>query len=446
MKIIKKLLMARATAMLGDKLVKLAAGAILTVFVARMLGAAELGIYSIVMAWSAFLVPLTSMGLNNLVVRQMTKLSSGQEAMTMLYTAVSIRLTLGLIGGGVLLGLFYLLNPELFSGHLNYAIPLLFMLQAFFGFLLFEFYLNYQGTFRSPAYAKSVISLLSFAVKLLLLLQGFGIASLLLMTAIEFLLVGLTQYLLYLRKHQPFKEETQRWQRYHPRHFSFAQAKVLLKRSAWLWLSGIVSVIYLKIDIVMLGSIAGAEQAGIYAAASRLSELWYIFPATLAVRYYPDMLKAFEKGWHGYLLKLRRFALMFFSAALAIALVMTLCAEWLILLLFGEAFNDAVTVLRIHIWAGCFIFVRYLIGQHLVITEQEPLSLFSHGMGALINVGLNLWWIPQYGIVGAAWATLISYAYASFFFLFFAKSTRTQFWQLLRVKRASLTDNGTMND
>ncbi|MDP5207581.1 oligosaccharide flippase family protein, partial [Alishewanella sp. SMS9] len=194
MKIIKKLLMARATAMLGDKLVKLAAGAILTVFVARMLGAAELGIYSIVMAWSAFLVPLTSMGLNNLVVRQMTKLSSGQEAMTMLYTAVSIRLTLGLIGGGVLLGLFYLLNPELFSGHLNYAIPLLFMLQAFFGFLLFEFYLNYQGTFRSPAYAKSVISLLSFAVKLLLLLQGFGIASLLLMTAIEFLLVGLTQY------------------------------------------------------------------------------------------------------------------------------------------------------------------------------------------------------------------------------------------------------------
>ncbi|GHG67299.1 O-unit flippase [Alishewanella longhuensis] len=442
MKLLKKLLMARATAMLGDKLVKLAAGAILTVFVARMLGASELGIYSIVMAWSAFLVPLTSMGLNNLVVRQMTKLPTGQEAMTMLYTAVSIRLGLGLLGGGLMLGIFYLLNPQLFSGHLSYAIPLLFVLQAFFGFLLFEFYLNYQGTFRSPAYAKSLITLVSFAFKLWLLYLGFGIASLLLLTALEFLIVGLAQYLIYRSKHQPFKEDEQRWPGYSPRYFSLSHSKILLKRSAWLWVSGIVSVIYLKIDIVMLGSIAGTEQAGIYAAASRLSELWYVFPATLAVRYYPDMLKAYEKSWDGYLLKLRRFALMFFSAALAIAIVMSLTAEWIILLLFGEGFNAAITVLRIHIWAGCFIFVRYLISQHLVITEQEPLSLFSHGMGALINVVLNLWWIPEYGIVGAAWATLISYAYASFFFLFFAKSTRSQLWQLLKVKRAAQTHNG----
>jgi Na+-driven multidrug efflux pump len=88
--------------------------------------------------------------------------------------------------------------------------------------------------------------------------------------------------------------------------------------------------------------------------------------------------------------------------------------------------------------------VRYLIGQHLVITEQEPLSLFSHGMGALINVVLNLWWIPQYGIVGAAWATLISYAYASFFFLFFAKTTRSHLWQLLKVKKSATTHNGNL--
>lgn len=445
MSVIKKILMARATAMLGDKIVKLAAGAMLTVFVARMLGASELGVYSIVMAWSAFLVPLTSLGLNNIVVRQMSKLPSGHDAMTMLYTAVSLRLGLGLLGGALLLGLFYFSNPSLFTGHLYYAIPLLFLLQAFFGLLLFEFYLNYQGTFRSPAYVKSIISLVSFGGKLALLYQGYGIASLLLLTAIEFLIVGLAQYLLYLRKQQPFKEEHTRWPAYHPRYFSLTHCKTLLKRASWLWVSGIVSVIYLKIDIVMLGSMAGTEQAGVYAAASRLSELWYVFPATLAVRYYPDMLKAYEHSWDGYLLKLRHFALLFFSAALTIAVIMSVTAEWLVTLLFGEAFSDAVTVLRIHIWAGCFIFVRYLIGQHLVITEQEPLSLLSHGMGAVLNVVLNLWLIPQYGIVGAAWATLVSYAYASFFFLFFAKRTRQQLWQLINVKPAGPTSKTGKN-
>lgn len=435
MKLLKKILLARATAMLGDKLVKLAAGAVLTVFVARMLGASELGVYSIVMAWSAFLVPITSLGLNNIVVRQMVKHDHGVDAMTMLYSAITMRLALGLLGGSLMLLAFYLLYPAMFSGHTAIAIPVLFLLQTFFGFLLFEFYLNYQGTFRSVAYAKSAISLLSFSAKLALLYSGFGIASLLLLTGIEFFVVGMAQYLLYRRKHQPYKDGETRWPAYHPRWFNFTQAKQLLKRSSWLWLSGIVSVIYLKIDIVMLGAIAGTEQAGIYAAASRLSELWYVFPATLAARYYPDMIRAHQQGWAPYYLKLRRFALLFFSMAFAIALIMSLLAPWIISLLFGDAFASAVEVLRIHIWAGCFIFVRYLISQHLLITEQEPLSLLSHAVGAALNVGLNLWLIPSMGIVGAAWATLISYAYASFFFLFLARSTRGQLWQLITVRR-----------
>ena len=437
MNIIKKILLARATAMLGDKLVKLAAGAVLTVFVARMLGASELGIYSIVMAWSAFLVPMTSMGLNNVVVRQMVKFDNSHDAMTMLYSAVSIRLALGLLGGSTMLLAFYLLYPGMLSGNTAIAIPALFLLQAFFGFLLFEFYLNYQGTFRTSAYVKSIISLLSFAVKLALLYSGFGIASLLLLTGIEFFVVGMAQYSIYRLKQQPFAAGATLWPGYHPRWFRWQQAKALFKRASWLWLSGIVSVIYLKIDIVMIGSIAGTEQAGIYAAASRLSELWYVFPATLAARYYPDMIRAHQQGWTPYYLKLSRFAAIFFSAAFAIAVVMSITAPWLISLLFGDSFADAVDVLRIHIWAGCFIFVRYLISQHLLITEQEPLSLMSHAIGAALNVGLNLYLIPTMGIVGAAWATLISYAYASFFFLFMAKSTRSQLWQLLRVRRSS---------
>jgi O-antigen/teichoic acid export membrane protein len=436
--IFAKILQARATAMLGDKLVKLAAGAILTVFVARMLGASELGIYSIVMAWSAFLVPMTSMGLNNVVVRQMVKHDNGRDAMTMLYSAISIRLGLGLLGGSIMLLTFYLLYPAMFIGNTGIAIPVLFLLQTFFGFLLFEFYLNYQGTFRTVAYIKSIISLLSFAVKLALLYGGFGIASLLLLTGIEFFVVGMTQYLIYRRKHQPFKPGEERWPGYHPRWFNFSQAKQLFKRSSWLWLSAIVSVIYLKIDIVMIGSIAGTEQAGIYAAASRMSELWYVFPATLAARYYPDMLKAHQQGWTPYYLKLRHFALMFFSAAVVIALLMSVLAPWIISLLFGAKFTAAVEVLRIHIWAGCFIFVRYLISQHLLITEQEPLSLLSHGIGAVLNVGLNLWLIPTMGIVGAAWATLISYAYASFFFLLLSASTRAQLWQLITARQSDI--------
>ncbi|MEE2025651.1 MULTISPECIES: flippase [Alkalimonas] len=433
-----KILKARAVIMLGDKLVKLAAGAVLTILLARMLGAAELGVFAIVMAWSAFLVPIGSMGLNNIVVRRMQQQPSSESAMSLLYTAVALRLATALLAALVAIALFCWFYPELMQGHTAIAIPMLFVLQSFFGLLLFEFYLNYQGTFRSLALVKIAITCVSFAAKLALLIHGYGIASLIWMTSVEFLLVGLSQYLLFRRRQQPWQDSSTTWPGFSFRYVRLAQAKALLKRSSWLWLSGIVSVIYLKIDLVMLGAMAGTEQAGLYAAASRLSELWYVFPATLAARYYPDMLKAYQHSWPGYLARLRRFAGIFLAAAIVIALVMTAASHWLIPGLFGAEFTPAIAVLQIHIWAGCFIFVRYLISQHLVITEQEPLSLLSHGIAALLNVGLNWWLIPIMGIQGAAWATLIAYAYASFFFLFFSATTRKQLWQVLN-KRAVAT-------
>lgn len=426
--------MARATAMLGDKLVKLASGAVLTILVARWLGASDLGIYSIVMAWSAFLVPVSSLGLNNIVVRQMAKFDNKSDAITMLYSAVSMRLVLGIASAVIALCLFYFMYPEFNQGHISIAVFILFFCQAFIGFLLFEFYLNYLGVFRRVAYAKSVITFLSFATKLFLLYQGVGIAALLLMTGIEFFLVAMAQWMFYgfaKVRRQVAAEISESGSAI--LLFKTVMAKILLKRSSWLWLSGIVSVIYLKIDIVMIGAMTGTEQAGVYAAASRLSELWYVFPATLAARYYPDMIAAFNAGEGRYYSRLKHYARLFFISALSIAVVMTLCAPWIIAMLFGDDFANAVQVLQIHVWAGCFIFVRYLISQHLLITEQEPLSLMSHGVGALLNVLLNLWLIPAFGIVGAAWATLISYAYASFFFLFFAHNTRRQLWLVLKA-------------
>ena len=124
--------------------------------------------------------------------------------------------------------------------------------------------------------------------------------------------------------------------------------------------------------------------------------------------------------------------------ALTIAVVIFIVAPPLVPLIFGDKFNAGISVLQIHIWAGVFIFIRYLIGQHLIITGQEPLSLASHGIGAVLNVLLNWWLIPIMGIDGAAWATLISYAYASFFFIFFSRRTRHQLWQLMKVKASGV--------
>jgi PST family polysaccharide transporter len=62
---------------------------------------------------------------------------------------------------------------------------------------------------------------------------------------------------------------------------------------------------------------------------------------------------------------------------------------------------------------------RWLLAEDLL-----RFSLVTHLSGAVMNVALNLLLIPGYGAVGAAVATVISYACAGWLALFFSARTR----------------------
>ncbi len=436
-KFLVKVAKAKAVALLGERLVKLAAGALVTIIVARMLGAEATGYYSIVMTWSAFLSPLANLGLNNLVQKSVQSAADLRTGQQILFTATWLRLIAGLLFASLMfIGFSWYLPTEFEPYQMGAAV--LFIGQLFNAFILFEYHQNYLGHFRALAYSKLGLGIVGLLAKLTVLWFGFGIGALFWIVGLEFAAVGLLQY-------QTYKIHNKDAGRLTPAWFNWQEGKELLRRSSWLWMAGILSVVYLRIDLIMIERMLGIEATGVYAAVSRISELWYVIPATLAVRYYPELLKSHQTSWSGYLLLLRKYCGYFLAMALAIAVLIFILAPPLVPLIFGEEFKAGISVLQIHIWAGVFIFIRYLIGQHLIITGQEPLSLASHGIGAVLNVLLNWWLIPIMGIDGAAWATLISYAYASFFFLFFSGRTRRQLWQLIKVQKSgAVTEKETV--
>ena len=81
-------------------------------------------------------------------------------------------------------------------------------------------------------------------------------------------------------------------------------------------------------------------------------------------------------------------------------------------------------MLQIHIWAGVFIFMRALLSRWLLAEDLLRFSLVTHIAGAVMNVALNLMLIPRYGAIGAAVATVISYASAGWLALFLSARTR----------------------
>ena len=109
--------------------------------------------------------------------------------------------------------------------------------------------------------------------------------------------------------------------------------------------------------------------------------------------------------------------------AVGVAILVTVSASPVITLLYGSNYLEAADVLTVHIWSGLFIFMRAALSKWFIIEDLLIFSLVTHSLGAIINILANLLLIPASGMMGAAIATLISYATASYLALFLHPKT-----------------------
>ena len=96
-------------------------------------------------------------------------------------------------------------------------------------------------------------------------------------------------------------------------------------------------------------------------------------------------------------------------------------------LLYGEKYIGAGQVLMIQTWAGVFVFLGVASSSWLTSENLQTIAFYRTLAGAIINIVLNLFLIPIYGIVGAAIATLVSYMFAGFLFDLFNSNTKKIF-------------------
>jgi len=183
---------------------------------------------------------------------------------------------------------------------------------------------------------------------------------------------------------------------------------------AWpLMFASLAIIVYMKIDEVMLRHLAGPAAVGIYAAAARLSEVWYFLPAAMAASLLPALLRARERDPAVYGARLQQYFDLSAGAAYALSIPIALAAPWIVHVAYGEAFAAAGPILAVHIWSSIFVFLGVARGQWLVNEKLQRFYLVTVLAGAVMNVVLNLYLIPRWGGLGAAYATVASYALAA---------------------------------
>ncbi|MBE0472147.1 MAG: flippase, partial [Methyloprofundus sp.] len=211
------------------------------------------------------------------------------------------------------------------------------------------------------------------------------------------------------------------------KHFDLSIAKQLLKDSWPLIFSAIVVMIYMRIDQIMIKEMLGEYEVGIYSAAVRLSEAFYFIPMLITASLFPAILNAKNQSDELYKQRLQRLYTFMVWFAIAIALPMTFLSDWLILLLFGQAYQEAGQVLMIHVWSMPFVFLLVASGKWFIAEGLARMALYRNLSAAFLNVVLNIIFIPIYGVVGAAISTLLAFFMAAYFFDILSTLTRKQF-------------------
>ena len=203
-----------------------------------------------------------------------------------------------------------------------------------------------------------------------------------------------------------------------------AAMRRLLAESWPLMFASLAIAVYMKIDEVMLRQLAGPAAVGVYAAAAKLSEVWYFMPVALASSVLPALLRAQQKSTEEYARRQQQYYDLSAAVAYGLSVPIALAAPWVVRVAYGAEFAAAGPILAVHIWSSIFVFLGVARGQWLVNEGLQKFYLAATFAGAVANVGLNFIFIPRWEGLGAAWATVISYGLAAWLASYFHPGVR----------------------
>jgi O-antigen/teichoic acid export membrane protein len=190
-------------------------------------------------------------------------------------------------------------------------------------------------------------------------------------------------------------------------------ALVRLVEYAWpLVAVAATAVILQNSDRFLLGSLAGASVLGIFAVAYNLVERpTTLICSSISTATFPLVVQVLEnQGREAARLQAGRNGIALLLVALPACAGLALTADYIAASLVGSAFRSGVAALLpiMSVTALARGLRAHFIDHAFHLSGRPLLMLWTYGPATVLNITLNLYVVPRYGMMGAAWTALIS--------------------------------------
>jgi len=400
-----------------DKVIRTVLLLLVGIWIARYLGPSDFGVLSYALAYTALFSVFIRLGLDQILVREIVK----KEKLTNYFLGTAFVLKLV---GGLLAIIFVALSLVLVSlDPLSKAVILIISAGFVFQSLdVIDYFFQSKILSKYVVVARNSALILTSALKIYFILNGFEVIYFALAQVLDFLLVGIFLTFAYRLRGNAVGE----WQ------FSKKIAWRLLKYSWPLGLSLFLITIHTKVDQIMIGVMLDQTQVGLYSVAVQLSEFWYFIPAIIISTLMPYFVTLRTRNKALYQARLVQLYSLMFWLGTAAGIFVIFFGDQLVTLLFGEAYADAYLALVFNIWNGIWVSQGVARGIWLINENLQIYRLYTNAIIVILNLSLNFILIPLYGIAGAAIATLATQSIGTWVVSAFWRPIRGSTWSMIK--------------
>lgn len=377
--------------MLFQQGTSLLAGFVLMIFLARHLGPDLLAVYAWIFSLVMLAFPLVT-AFEALSTRRMV--AEPEHGPRILAGDFSIRVAGALVGMLCVVALALVVRPASVPMP---AVLLGVMLLPAMALFSFDVWFRAHERLAVVALPKSVAALLSLCLGLGLVQAGAGLFAFLALRVGQAVVSGVAAPVWYRLKGP-----------YSPLSFSKDEPMRLLAEGWPLVLAGLTGMAHLRVDQIMLGSLAPMPQLADYALAARLVEVVTVLHVALQAAFYPSLVRAFSKAPDAFDRHMQRYYDLHALSGYLGAFALILAGLLFFVPIFGAVYSGGtvlVCVLALAVPAQLLVAART---GMLTIRGWTRTILIASALSLAVNITANAVLIPINGASGAAWATVAS--------------------------------------
>lgn len=375
----------------------------------RIMPKEEYGLFSVYIAYYGVIVIVSTMYLHMEVINNaFLKTDNTKERV------VSVFQSLALVISASFFMVAFLLREQL-SKLMHLPVPAVVIMFAAFMFVepyhTWVIRKRYEFDYKYPVIASVLISVCTPIVSIIAVLlvpENQGIARIISFACANVIAPGLFFYINNYRLDHSF---------YDKKLWNYA-----LAFNAPLIIHYLSETLLNQTDRIMINHFDGSGNVGVYSIAISVSTLFTIFSSALNSAFVPWTFQQIkEKGFEP-IAKIGYMVLEFLALILS---VMIIFGPEIVYILAGKEYMGAVSLIPTLSASTFFGYMYQLFSRFELYYEKKIYTVISTVTAAVVNILLNMWWIPKFGFHAAGYSTLLAHIlFCVMHYLFFLKVCR----------------------